>query len=151
MVINCIVSQAIVFFRMKATAIIRLAKDSENTLSTCHYLRLHRPANYKSKATSQEKSEDIPGGPVVKNLPASAGDVSLIPGPGRSHMPWSNYGCAPLLSSSAATPEACAPQQERPLQWEAHAAQPESSPHSPQLEKPHAQRQPHSQKYIHTI
>ena len=30
---------------------------------------------------------DFPGGPVVKNPPASAGDMSSIPGPGRSHMP----------------------------------------------------------------
>ena len=29
---------------------------------------------------------DFPGGPVVKNPPANAGDTSLIPGPGRSHM-----------------------------------------------------------------
>ena len=29
-----------------------------------------------------------PGGPGVKNLPASAGDTGLIPDPGRSHMPW---------------------------------------------------------------
>ena len=27
---------------------------------------------------------DFPGGSVVKNLPANAGDVSLIPGSGRS-------------------------------------------------------------------
>ena len=33
---------------------------------------------------------DFPGGTVVKNLPANAGDMGLIPGPGRSHMPWSN-------------------------------------------------------------
>ena len=30
------------------------------------------------------------GGTVVKNLPANAGDTGLSPGPGRSHMPWSN-------------------------------------------------------------
>ena len=29
---------------------------------------------------------DFPGGPVVKNLPASAGDMGSIPGPGRFHM-----------------------------------------------------------------
>ena len=33
---------------------------------------------------------DFPGGAVVKNLPANAGDTGSIPGPGRSHMPWSN-------------------------------------------------------------
>ena len=33
---------------------------------------------------------DFPGGTVVENLPASAGDRGLIPGPGRSHMLRSN-------------------------------------------------------------
>ena len=33
---------------------------------------------------------DFPGGTVVKNPPANAGDMGSSPGPGRSHMPWSN-------------------------------------------------------------
>ena len=33
---------------------------------------------------------DFPGGAVVENLPANAGDTGLSPGPGRSHMPQSN-------------------------------------------------------------
>ena len=33
---------------------------------------------------------DFPGGAVVKNPPASAGDTGSIAGPGRSHMPWSS-------------------------------------------------------------
>ena len=32
----------------------------------------------------------FPGGTVVKNSPANAGDTGLSPGPGRSHMPRSN-------------------------------------------------------------
>ena len=32
----------------------------------------------------------FPGGSVVKNLPANAGDTGLTPDPVRSHMPWSN-------------------------------------------------------------
>ena len=32
----------------------------------------------------------FPGGAVVKNPPANAGDKGLSPGPGRSHMPQSN-------------------------------------------------------------
>ena len=31
----------------------------------------------------------FPGGAVVKNPPANAGDMGSSPGPGRSHMPWS--------------------------------------------------------------
>ena len=34
--------------------------------------------------------EDFPGGAVVKNLPANAGDTGSSSGPGRSHMLWSN-------------------------------------------------------------
>ena len=41
-------------------------------METCVYQRIH--------------TRDFPGGPVVKNLPASAGDMGLIPGPGRFHM-----------------------------------------------------------------
>ena len=33
---------------------------------------------------------DFPGGTVVKNPPANALDTGLSPGPGRSHMLWSN-------------------------------------------------------------
>ena len=32
----------------------------------------------------------FPGGAVVENLPANAGDTGSSPGLGRSHMPWSN-------------------------------------------------------------
>ena len=32
----------------------------------------------------------FPGGAVVENLPANAGDTGSSPGPGRSHMPRSN-------------------------------------------------------------
>jgi len=33
---------------------------------------------------------DFSGGTVDKNLPATAGDMGLIPAPGRSHIPDSN-------------------------------------------------------------
>ena len=33
---------------------------------------------------------DFPGGSVVKNPPANAGDTGLSPGLERSHMRWSN-------------------------------------------------------------
>ena len=33
---------------------------------------------------------DFPGGSVVKNQPANAGDMGSSPGPGRLHMPQSN-------------------------------------------------------------
>ena len=39
---------------------------------------------------AREMLGGFPGGPVVKNSPCNARDTSLIPGPGRSHMPRSN-------------------------------------------------------------
>ena len=35
-------------------------------------------------------NKGFPGGAVVRNPPASAGDTGSSPGPGRSHMPRSN-------------------------------------------------------------
>ena len=70
---------------------------------------------------------DFPGGAVVKNPPASAGDTGSSPGPGRSHMPRSNEARAPqllslrsrareprLLSPRATTTEAHAPRVRAP-------------------------------------
>ena len=48
------------------------------------YQSIH-PSNY-----SKNCIPDFPGGAVVKNLPANAGDMGSIPGPGRSHMPRNN-------------------------------------------------------------
>ena len=42
---------------------------------------------------------DFPGGTVVKNPPANAGDRGSSPGQGRSHMPWSNKAHEPQLLS----------------------------------------------------
>ena len=38
----------------------------------------------------KNKMRGFPGGAVVENLPANAGDTGSSPGLGRSHMPWSN-------------------------------------------------------------
>ena len=38
----------------------------------------------------KELDEGFPGGRVVKNPPANAGDTGSIPGLGRSHMPRNN-------------------------------------------------------------
>ena len=39
---------------------------------------------------SREYQGNFPGGAVVKSLPANSGDMGSIPGPGRSHILWSN-------------------------------------------------------------
>ncbi|KAJ8786651.1 hypothetical protein J1605_006140 [Eschrichtius robustus] len=41
----------------------------------------------------------FPGGTVVENLPANAGDTGSSPGLGRSHMPRSNWAREPQLLS----------------------------------------------------
>ena len=46
-----------------------------------------------------KEDQGFPGGLVVKNLPANAGDLSLIPGLGRSHVPESTQACVPRLLS----------------------------------------------------
>ena len=62
----------------------------------------------------------FPGGAEIKNPPANAGDTGSSPGPGRSHMLWSNKARASQLLSphatttEAHTPRACALQQEKP-------------------------------------
>ena len=71
----------------------------------------------------------FPGGSGLKNPPCNARDTSLIPGSGRSHMTQSKKAYVPQLLSPhpAATeawvPRACALQQEKPPQWEAHTQQ----------------------------
>ena len=46
--------------------------------------------NLKSKLDVKSFLQGFPGGTVVKNPPANAGDMGLSPGLGRSHMPRSN-------------------------------------------------------------
>ena len=47
--------------------------------------------NYlKTKGQIKQKTGGLPGGAVVENLPANAGDTGSSPGLGRSHMPRSN-------------------------------------------------------------
>ena len=90
--------------------------------------------NLIKSSKTKKYARDFPGGAVVENLPANAGDTGSSPGLGRSHMPWSNWAHAPqLLSPRATTTEACMPraqalQQEKPPQWEAHTLQPRVAP-----------------------
>ena len=58
----------------------------------------------------------FPGGAVVKNPPANAGDMGSSPGPRRSHMPWSNEARVPQLLSLRST--AREPQLLKPVRLE---------------------------------
>ena len=67
---------------------------------------------------------------MYKNLPTNAGDTCSIPGLGGLHVPFSLGQLNPhATTAEASCPTAHAPQQERPLQWEASTPQLESSPH----------------------
>ena len=55
------------------------------------YSFMYFPTFYNDKVLFLKiRERDFPGGEMVKNLPANAGDTDSIPGPGRSHMPRSN-------------------------------------------------------------
>ena len=43
-----------------------------------------------NKLKVERTFRDFPGGAVVKNPPANAGNTGWSPGPGRSHVPWIN-------------------------------------------------------------
>ena len=54
-------------------------------------LRGHRETSREPGQKHQNKTKQgFPGGAVVKNPPANAWDTGSSPGPGRSHVPWSN-------------------------------------------------------------
>ena len=63
---------------------------------------------YKDEPPLKSPTEGSPGGAVVKNPPANAGDTGSSPGPGGSHMPRSNEACALQLLSLRS--RACEPQ-----------------------------------------
>ena len=93
---------------------------------------------WSTSKMSFKKLLGFPAGLMVKNPSTNSGDTGLILGLGRSHMPRGNWACVPQLPSlcsrawepqllshlqqllKAACPRACAPKQEKPLQWEAH-------------------------------
>ena len=49
-----------------------------------------KPSVKSGLVVASQDLKGFPGGSVVKNPPANAGDMGSIPGLGRSHMPWSD-------------------------------------------------------------
>ena len=104
---------------------------------------------------------DFPGGPVVKNLPANAGDRGSIPGQGRSHVLWSNWDHAPwLLNPHAVTSESTCCNHWSPCAYSAcsttreattvrsPSTETKSSSCSPQLDKACVQRIHNSLQFL---
>ena len=82
------------------------------------YSQSEQQRDSSNNVTEKLELPNFPGGPVVKNRPASAGDMGSIPGPGRSHMPQNNQARVPHLLKPL-HPKARGPQQEKPPQREA--------------------------------
>ena len=88
--------------------------------------------------TYKIKKLGFPGGAVVENLPANAGDTGSSPGLGRSHMPRSNWAREPQLLSLRIW-SLCSPTGEATIVRGPRTAV-KSGPRLPQLEKALAQK-----------
>ena len=80
-----------------------------------------------------KKFEGFPGGAVVENPPANAGDMGSSPGLGRSHMPQSNWAREPQLRSLRVW-SLCSATREAAIVRGPRTAM-KSGPRLPQLEK----------------
>ena len=68
-------------------------RDRAHPVESGHSSLLYYCFAFQSKKKMKLKQNPLlgfPGGAVVKNPPANAGDTGLSPGPGRSHMLQSN-------------------------------------------------------------
>ena len=66
---------------------------------TMKCLRQYLTHNFNKDILNEKEVLGFPGGTVVENPPANAGNTGSSPGPGRSHMPRSNSARAPQLLS----------------------------------------------------
>ena len=93
----------------------------------------------------ERKERGFPGGAVVENPPANAGDTGSSPGLGRSHMPRSNWAREPHLLSLRVW-SLCSTIREAAIVRGPRTAM-RSGLRSPQLERAHAQkRRPNTTK-----
>ena len=96
-------------------------------------IRLSEKIDFKIKTIT-----GFPGGAVVENLPANAGDTGSSPGLGRSQMPRSNWAREPQLLSLRVW-SLCSETTEAAMVRGPCTAM-KSGPHLPQLEKALAQK-----------
>ena len=80
----------------------------------------------------------FPGGAVVENPPASAGDTGSSPGLGGSHMPWSGWARVPQLLSLRVW-SLCSATREAAIVRGPHTVM-KSGPRLPQLDEALAQK-----------
>ena len=89
--------------------------------------------NIMSQLRKKKKLRGFPGGAVVENPPANAGDTGSSPGLGGSHMPQSNWAREPQLLSLRVW-SLCSTTREAAIVRGLRTAM-KSGPRSPQLEK----------------
>ena len=82
------------------------------TIHTNYIIRRNMTAlifNCQNFGVINSKNRDFPGDAMDRNSPARAGDMGLIPGLGRFHMPCNSWACGPqLVSPRSATGETTA-------------------------------------------
>ena len=82
-------------------------REWRKTLETpCSSSSGHREA-YLFKLSKNLQRRGLPGGSVVKNPPANAGDMGSVPSLGRSHVPWSSWARVPQLWNLCSGAQAC--------------------------------------------
>ena len=98
-----------------------------------------------SRMDKDDVVHGFPGGAVVENLPANAGDTGSSPGLRRSHMPRSTWAREPQLLSLRVW-SLCSTTREAAIVGDPRTAM-KRGPRLPQLEKTHAQkRRPNTAK-----
>ena len=90
------------------------------------------------KSKNRKRTFCFPGGAVVENLPANAGDTGSSPGLGRSHMPRSGWAHEPQLLSPRVW-SLCSATREAEIVRGPRTVM-KSGPRLPQLEKALAQK-----------
>ena len=94
---------AIVMLCLDCSVVIK----SLNLLLTLIVWKISQKCIFVASNFKKRLREGFPGGSVVKNPTASAGDMSSIPHPGRSHMPWSPCATTTEPESQAWSPSTC--------------------------------------------
>ena len=104
-------------------------------MALCH---IGVPRRHQQQTPLRKEERGFPGGAVVENLPANAGDTGSSPGLGRSHMPRSNWAREPQLLSLRIW-SLCSTTREATTVRGPRTAM-KSGPHLPQLGKALAQK-----------
>ena len=120
-------------------------EESEASVNVPQYTVLTwGPCKYFTYLKTKLK-QGFPGGAVVENPPANAGDTGSSPGPGGSHMPRSSWVREPQLLSLRVW-SLCSATREATIVRGPRTAM-KSGPHLPQLERALAQkRRPNTAK-----